>query len=164
MKAIILGTLLAVCASTAADAQSCNASTRIDTFTTSALRATLAELGATTEDRDGVQNMTVRFSNGLVADALLMACEDQATSTNCLGTSILASFATPKDATPEQVREGINEYNYRQNFGRAYVSPNGTIQVRLYVIADGGITMENYRQMIGLFARSAAKLPGYIAG
>jgi hypothetical protein len=53
-------------------------------------------------------------------------------------------------------------YNYRKNFGRAYLAPDGRISVRLYLIADGGITMDHYRRQIGLCAISAQKLPGYV--
>ena len=162
MKAFFLGSLLAICATTTAQAQSFDASRQLNTFTTSDLKATLAELGATTQDRDGVPNITVKFSNGLTADALLMACQDQDTSTNCLGTSILVTFDTPANTTPAQIRDGIDEYNYRKNFGRAYLDPEGKVSIRLYLIADGGITMENYRRQIGLFADSAAELPDYV--
>lgn len=164
MKALVLGTVLAIGASTAAQAQSFDASRQMDVFSPSALKATLAELGATTADQDGKPNISVQFDNGLQADAVLLACKDQATSTGCLGTSILVTYQTPNHVTAQDIINGINEYNFRQNFGRAYLDPNGTISVRLYVIGDGGISMENYRQMIGLFARSAKKLPDYIYG
>tara|TARA_B100001179_G_C18576380_1_gene397726 strand:- start:659 stop:1153 length:495 start_codon:yes stop_codon:yes gene_type:complete len=162
MKVAALGALLAIGASTAANAQSFDPDRKLEVFTTSALKATLAELGAMTIDQPGKQNITVQFSNGLQADALLMACTDQSTSTGCRGTSILVNYTTPDDVTAEQVRSGINEYNYRQNFGRAYLDPNGKISVRFYLISDGGITMENYRQNIGLFEVSAAKLADYV--
>ena len=161
-KAIILGAMLAICASTAAHSQSFDASRQLEFFTTDALKATLAELGATTQDHEGVANITVTFSNGLKGDALLMACRVPETSTDCMGTSILVTYTTPDSATTAQIRDGIDEYNYRKNFGRAYLDPEGKVQVRFYVIADGGITMGNYRQQIRLFARSAADLPDYI--
>lgn len=162
MKVGIFGALLAIGASTTVHAQTFDPERELEVFTLSALKATLAQLGANTVDQEGKPNITVEFSNGLNADAVLMACEDQATSTGCLGTSILVTYSTPASVSADQVREGINEYNYRQNFGRAYLDPNGQISVRFYVIADGGLSMENYRQYIGLFANSAAKLPDYV--
>ena len=162
MKAFLLGLALASVSVTAANAQSFDASRQMESFTKGALKATLAELGAQVEEKADMPNMTVVFSNGLKGDALLMACSDAETLTRCLGTSILVTYETPDDATPAQVRDGINEYNYRQNFGRAYLDPEGKISIRLYLIADGGMTMENYRQNIGLFALAVAKLPDYV--
>ena len=159
-----LALMLAAGTATTAQAQSYDAERELDRFSRDALKATLAELGATATEREDMPNMAVEFDNGLKADALLMACEDQATSSNCLGTSILATFARPEGATGAQIAGAINEYNYRQNFGRAYESPQGEISLRMYIIADGGITMDNYRNQIGLFAVSAGKFVGYLNG
>ncbi|NCP18088.1 MAG: YbjN domain-containing protein [Erythrobacter sp.] len=162
MRAIFLGSALALCATTGAQAQSFAADRTLETFTPTALKATLAKIGAITQDQPDRPNITVTFENGLKADALLMACTDQETSTGCLGTSILVNYDTPTDVPMSQVLEGISEYNFRQNFGRAYIDPEGQISLRMYIIADGGITMENYMQQLGLFAASAAKFPGYV--
>lgn len=162
MKAVILGTLLALGASTAASAQSYNPDRELNHFTRSALKATLTELGASATERDGKPNISVEFSNGLKADVLLMACDDQDTSNNCLATSILATFAAPSNGTSEHVREAINRYNGTQNFGRAYLTDAGTITLRTYIIADGGVSMSNYRSQMGLFAISAKKFAEYL--
>lgn len=159
-----LSLMLAAGMATIAQAQSYDAERELDYFTTGALKATLAELDASTSDREGVPNISVEFDNGLKADALLMACDDQDTATNCLGTSILATFARPENVTGAQIAAAINEYNFRQNFGRAYESPQGEISLRMYIIADGGITMDNYRSQIGLFAVSAERFAGYLNG
>jgi hypothetical protein len=72
-------------------------------------------------------------------DALLLACEDEQTKSRCYGSSILATFTAEDGTTTEQVMAAINTYNYSENFGRAYLDPEGTISVRMYIIADGGI-------------------------
>ena len=156
----IAATLLGL--GTMANAQGYDGNRKLDHFTRSAFMATLDRIGATYEETDGARNITIKFENGLVADGLLLACEDEPTSTNCLGTSILVTFDTPEDVTHAKVVDAINEYNYRQNFGRAYLDPDGVITIRMYMIADGGITMGNYRRQLSLFALSAAKLPGYV--
>ncbi len=147
---------------TMASAQSYDGNRQLDHFTRSAFLATLGEIGATYEEIEGAPNIRIEFDNGLVADGLLMACEDQDTSTNCLGTSILVSFERPEGITDAQLADGINEYNYRQNFGRAYIDPDGEINLRMYMIADGRITMANYRNQLALFSASALKLPDYV--
>lgn len=159
MKTVIMGAVLASGLVSAANAQAERPMTQ---FTRSALLSALSGIDAETEEQSGKPNISVTFDNGLMADALLMACDDQEKSLNCLGTSILVTYATPDDATPAQVREAINEYNYRQNFGRAYLAPDGQINLRMYIIADGGITEENYKRQLALFSLSAAKLPDYI--
>ena len=162
MKTSLLMAAMALGAGTMASAQSFDGSRTLDHFTRSALLATLDQIDATYEESEGSANITIEFSNGLVADGLLMACEDQDSSTSCLGTSILVSFETPEDKGEAEIVDAINEYNYRQNFGRAYIDPEGEITLRMYIIADGGITMENYRRQLSLFAYSAAKLPEYV--
>jgi len=157
-----LGLVMAAAGGTMAQAQTYDAERTLTYFTPAALKATLHELGATTADRDGVPNITVEFSNGLKADAVTLACSDIETSTDCLGTSILATFEQPEGANAEAIFQAINEYNYRQNFGRAYLGPDGAITLRMYIIADGGITMGNYRQQIGLFEKSAERFLQYL--
>ena len=44
------------------------------------------------------------------------------------------------------------------------VAPDGQITLRMYIIADGGITMANYKRQLALFSLSAAKLPDYVYG
>ena len=98
----------------------------------------------------------------MTADALLLACEDDKAKTRCLGSSMLATFAADAGTTREQVMEAVNKYNYNENFGRAYVDPDGVIAVRMYIIADGGITRENYRSQIGLWFASVVDFFGYL--
>lgn len=162
MKPMILGIALALGASSVASAQAYNPDRELGHFTRSALKATLAEMGATTTDRDGQPNITVEFANGVKADAVLMACDDPDTSNNCLATSILATFSPPSDGNNATVREAINRYNQTQNFGRAYLSDTGTITLRTYIIADGGVSMSNYRSQMLLFAVSAKKFSEYL--
>ena len=141
MKAFVLGAVLACGMVSGANAQANSSDRPMTQFTRSALLSALSGIDAETEEQSGKPNISVTFDNGLMGDALLMACEDQQTSRNCLGTSILVTYETPDDATPAKVREAINEYNYRQNFGRAYLDPDGQITLRMYIIADGSRTL-----------------------
>lgn len=162
MKTVLLGMALALGLGTTAQAQDFQPTRQLDHFTRSALKSTLEELGATYRERDDRPNITIEFDNSLKADALLMACDDQDTSTNCLGSSFLATFERPSGASDADIADAITEYNYRKNFGRAYVAPDGEITLRMYIIADGKITMENYRQQIGLWVYSAGDFASYL--
>lgn len=155
--AILAAGVLAISA-TAAQAQSLTHFTRAD------FERALVDAGATitTEDPKS-ERIDFEFDGGVIADGLLLACEDDAAKTRCLGSSMLATFE-PEGRTPEQITEAINTYNYKENFGRAYREPDGTIAVRMYIIADGGITRENYASQIGLWFASVSDFFGYLYG
>lgn len=125
----------------------------------------LREAGATVAPaEEGNERIDFTFDDGVIADALLLACKDEAKQKGCLGSSLLATFSPADGATPEQIQEAINTFNYRENFGRAYLEPDGTIAVRMYIIADGGITRENYATQIGLWFASVGNFFGYLYG
>ena len=162
MRNVLLVAAMALGMGTAANAQSFDANRQLDRFTRSAFLATLDQLGATHEESEDAPNISIEFANGLIADGLLMACKDQDTSTDCLGTSMLATFSRPDGASDADIFAAVNKYNYLKNFGRAYVAPDGEISLRMYIIADGKITMENYRRQIQLWAGSVEDFSGYL--
>ncbi|MFO6447471.1 YbjN domain-containing protein [Erythrobacter sp. NE805] len=132
-------------------------------FTRADFERALTEAGATIKTpEEPSEHIDFTFEDGVIADGLLLACEDEATQKNCLGSSLLATFSPQDGATPEQIQDAINTYNYRENFGRAYLDPEGTISVRMYIIADGGITRENYARQIGLWFNSVLDFFGYL--
>lgn len=135
----------------AAQAQS---SGTIQVFTRADLERALKNLNATFEKQADYRNIDITFEGSILADALLLACEDEETEKNCYGTSILATFEDPPGANRAKVLEAINTYNYSENFGRAYIDPDGVISVRMYIISDGGITRENYEAQIDLWVGS----------
>lgn len=122
----------------------------------------LDALGITYADAGDNRTINITFPSTLRANVAIMACEDDDTEFNCYGTSILAIFDPAPGATPEQIQTAINEYNYRENFGRAYLDPSGDISVRMYIISDGGITRENYRRQIELWSISLEYFTTYL--
>lgn len=125
----------------------------------------LREAGATVAPQEaGNERIDFTFDDGVVADAMLLACKDEAKKKGCLGSSLLATFSPSDGATPEQIQEAINTFNYRENFGRAYLEPDGTIAVRMYIIADGGIMRANYATQIRLWFASVSNFFGYLYG
>lgn len=133
----------------------------IKVFTRADLETALKANNATYEASSENQSLNVTFSNDFYANVLLLACDDEEAQTNCYGTSLLATFRKPEDASAQEVAEAISKYNFRQNFGRAYLDPDGRISVRMYIISDGGITRENYRRQIQLWTRSLEKFAEY---
>ncbi|QUL38579.1 YbjN domain-containing protein [Erythrobacter sp. JK5] len=154
-----LSAALALALGTAAQAQD---SDTIQTFTKADFTQALDAVGATYDVHDDRRNIDISFGNGLKADGLLMACDDNETESNCYGTSILATFSAPTGADDASIAKAIGEYNYRENFGRAYLDPEGTISVRMYIISDGGIVRENYSRQIELWATSLGDFIGYL--
>lgn len=158
---MLAGCLAVACNATASAAQG---SDTISTFSMSDLITALEANGASHKPSNDNRTIDVTFENGLNANGAIMACEDDETQANCYATSILATFSQPGQATEESINAAINEYNYRQNFGRAYRDANGRICVRLYIISDGGIRRENYRSQVGLWSNSLAKFSNYLFG
>lgn len=154
-------TILAAAAALAFTTTSAQAQS-IQHFTRADFERALVEAGATITTTDPkAERIDFEFDGGVIADALLLACEDNVAKTKCLGSSMLATFE-PEGRTPEQVVAAINTYNYKENFGRAYLDEDGTISVRMYIISDGGITRANYSTQIGLWFASVSDFFGYL--
>lgn len=158
MRWMILAAAALALSTTSAQAQSLQHFTRAD------FERALVEAGATITTEDPkAERIDFEFDGGVIADALLLGCEDNVAKTKCLGSSMLATFEA-EDRTAEQVMQAINTYNYKENFGRAYLDEDGTISVRMYIIADGGITPANYSSQIGLWFASVSDFFGYLYG
>ncbi|MBA4044436.1 MAG: YbjN domain-containing protein [Erythrobacter sp.] len=144
----------------AAQAQSADT---LQVFTRADFERALVDAGATITSTDRTDpRIDFTFEGEVQADGLLLACEEDATLKNCYGSSILATFTADDGTTDEQIKDAINTYNYNENFGRAYVDPDGVISVRMYIISDGGITRENYSRQIGLWFASVVDFFGYL--
>ncbi|QIQ85938.1 YbjN domain-containing protein [Erythrobacter sp.] len=135
----------------------------LETFSRADLIAALEANGAMYEELADSRSINVTFASGVFANAVLLACTDDDLELECYGTSILATF-NREGRSDAEVAQAINTYNYRENFGRAYVDPDGTISVRLYIIADGGITRENYKRQIELWENSLNDFFDYLYG
>ncbi len=158
MRWTILAAAALALTTTTAQAQSLQHFTRAD------FERALVDAGATITTQDPKsERIDFEFEGGVIADALLLACEDNVAKTKCLGSSMLATFE-PEGKTREEVMTAINTYNYKENFGRAYLDEDGTISVRMYIIADGGITRSNYSSQIGLWFSSVSDFFGYLYG
>jgi hypothetical protein len=152
----------ALAAGTMGGAAQAQDSDTITVFTRADFERALKNLNATFEKTEEYRNIDITFEGSILADGLLMACEDAETEKNCYGTSILATFEDPPGADRAKILEAVNTYNYSENFGRAYIDPEGVIAVRMYIIADGGITRENYESQISLWVSSLNSFFGYL--
>jgi hypothetical protein len=152
----------ALAAGTVGGAAQAQGSDTITVFTRADFERALKNLNATFEKTDEYRNIDITFEGSILADGLLMACEDEESEKNCYGTSILATFEDPPGADRAKILEAVNTYNYSENFGRAYIDPEGVIAVRMYIIADGGITRENYESQISLWVASLNSFFGYL--
>jgi hypothetical protein len=142
----------------AAQAQS---SGTLQNFTRADFERALKEAGATVKPKTDAR-IDFTFEDGVMADGLLLACEDAAKQINCKGSSLLATFTPDENTTSEDILVALNTYNYSENFGRAYLDEEGTISVRMYIIADGGITRQNYSRQIELWFGSVVNFFDYI--
>jgi len=139
--------------------------TVLKTFSRAEFERALRDAGATVAPAQPESDrIDFTFDDGVIADGLLLACEDETKKKKCLGSSLLATFTPADGMTAEQIQAAINTYNLNENFGRAYLDEEGTISVRMYIIADGGITRENYAGQIRLWFASVLDFFGYLYG
>lgn len=151
--AAALATGTATMAVSPAHAQDFSASRIIDGFDYDTLRAVILEMGATIEpgQNDGY---LIKFANGTAATASFTVCS----TGKCLGTNISARFGKPSDKTDAEIEELVVDYNRRWNAGKSYLTDDGRPVVQAYMIADGGLTMENYRMQLAVYASMLQKM------
>lgn len=157
--------LLAGIASTAAFAASAQAQQveqTMEVFTQEDLHRALDANKATYQPSSDNRSMSIIFPSGMRANAALIASADKEEFVDCHTTSILTTFRAPEQSAPEAIGKAITQYNYLENFGRAYLSPKGNISARIYIISDGGITPENYARQIGLWEASLRDFSKYL--
>lgn len=130
-----------------AEAQSFSQSRLVDSFDIATLRSVVAELDATIEAKDN-GGYTITFANGTVSSVELTACR----SDTCLGTHLTATFGKPSDKSVSQTEEIVRDFNRKRRTLTVYNLGNGRSQADLYIIADGGITMQNYLRQLSLYA------------
>ena len=146
---LALGFALASVPTHPAHAQDYSESRIIRSFDIGKLRAVVDALDATiVEKSDGGYRIT--FANGTVSSAEFTACRDG----GCLGTHMTATFGKPSDKTVSQTEKIVRDHNRNNRTLTVYNLGEGRSQADLYIIADGGITMENYLRQLSLFAYS----------
>ncbi|GAA4039244.1 YbjN domain-containing protein [Parerythrobacter jejuensis] len=151
--AAALATGTATMAVAPANAQAFNASRTISSFDYNTLKAVVEQMGATIEPGQN-NGYLIKFSNGTAATARFTACS----TGQCLGTNISARFGLPSDKTKAQVAELVRDFNSRWSAGKSYVIEDGRAVVQGYMIADGGISMENYRMQLVVYASMLKKM------
>ena len=158
MRHILTAAALAVAATAAAatpvNAQSFSASRMVTEFDPANLTAVVEQMGGTVEARSDGDGYLVRFSNGTAATAKFTACANGP----CLGISVSGRFGKPSDKTDAQVAALVVEFNRRWNAGKSYLTDDGRAVVQAYMIADGGITMENYRMQLVVYSQMLQKM------
>lgn len=146
----------------AASAQDFSAGRIIDRFNHDTLVTVVTEMGGTVEESPN-DGWLIRFPNGTAATANFTVCDDE-TEQSCLGTSIAGRFAKPTDMSDAEIAALVTDYNARWSAGKSYMTEDGRPVVQTYIIADGGITMENYRMQLVVYADMLQKMSDTIYG
>lgn len=146
----------------AATAQDFSAGRIIDHFNHGTLVAVVTELGGTVEESPN-DGWLIRFPNGTAATANFTVCADE-TEQDCLGTSISGRFAKPTGMSDAEIEALVTDYNARWSAGKSYLTEDGRPVVQAYIIADGGITMENYRMQLSVYGDMLQKMSETIYG
>ena len=125
-----------------------SASRIIKGFDIATLRAVVTELGGTVEPKDDGNGYRIKFDNGTVTSAYFTACN----SGVCLGTHLQGSFGKPSDKTISETETIVTDFNKDNRTLKVWNLGEGRSMADHYIIADGGITMENYRRQLSLYS------------
>ena len=145
--ALAVGTASVAVAPAPASAQTFSESRIIKSFDIETLRAVVTELGGTIERKDD-GNYRIKFANGTVSSVKFTAC----TSGSCLGTHLQGSFGKPSRLNVSETEELVNNFNRDRRALKVWNRGEGRSMADHYIIADGGITMENYRRQLSLYS------------
>jgi len=151
--ALAIGSVSTALIPAPAFAQSYSASRVIGHFDIDSLSAVMNELDGTIESKEG-GGYLLKFSNGTAATATFTVCD----SGRCRGMNILGSFGKPSDKSGEETAELVRDYNQRWNAAKAYPKDDGGAYVQTYLIADGGITMDNFRAQLNVYSGMLKKM------
>ena len=80
--------------------------------------------------------VSVTFANGRRAVISLLSCNPEGTACRALG--IQASWVIPAGAPPARLASGIETFNRRYSFAKAFVSANGRATLQRYLTGDYG--------------------------
>ena len=125
-----------------------SASRIINSFDIATLRAAVTELGGTVQAKDDGNGYRIEFDNGTVTSAYFTACSTGV----CYGTHLQGSFGKPSDKTVAQTEALVAEFNKNNRTIKVWSLEEGRSMADHYIIADGGITMENYRRQLSLYS------------
>ena len=120
----------------------------IEEFDISTLRSVVSELRGTVTANDDGSGYRIEFENGTVTSAYFTACSNG----KCLGTHLQGSFGKPSDKTVAQTDGIVNAFNRDNRTLKVWSRGDGRSMADQYIIADGGITMENYRRQLSLYS------------
>lgn len=134
----------------------------IDHFNYDILVAVAKEMGATVET-GSTGDWLVRFSNGTAATVNFTVCKDDSQQ-SCLGTNIAGRYAKPTDMSDDEIKALVVDFNRRWSAGKSFLTDDGRPVVQAYVIVDGGITMENYRQQLYVYSQMLSKMRDLLYG
>ena len=122
------------------------------------LRAILDELDyAVTEegiDEDGDFYFEIESDTGLILGIYGASCDDADPKKDCMGLNAVATFTLAADADVNTVMDSIS-----YAFMKVYRSGHD-VKIARYVIFDGGITRENVKENVRIFAEIGDKIWG----
>lgn len=151
MRHLILSALLAVCTTaaavtpTSANAQSYSASKLIYNFDIGTLRAVVSDMGGSVRTKDN-GDYEIQFANGTVSGVEFTVCG----SGKCFGTHLKATFGKPSDKSVAETERLVEQFNKDIRTVKSYSTGEGRSTVSMYIISDGGLTMENYRMQLAV--------------
>lgn len=124
-------------------------------FSYQTVEAVLTQIGATFERRGTAERpaLAVTFPNNRRAAILFGSCERQ----GCKAISIQAVWTRPANLPAERVATGIQTFNQRYAFSRAFLTQDGRPALQRYLTADYGFIRGNLAVNLLVFANQAER-------
>lgn len=124
----------------------------LGSFSYRTVEPVLAQIGARWQRRPGGQPaLAVVFPNGRQAGLVMGSC----TSNGSICRSLSIQSIWPRPADPARLDEGVQRFNQRYAFSRAFVLADGRPAVQRYLTADYGIIRGNLAVNLLVFADQA---------
>lgn len=127
----------------------------IPAFSYQTVEAVLTQIGARFERRGSAERpaLTVTFPNNRRAAILFGSCDRQ----GCKAISIQAVWTRPANLTAERMATGIQAFNQRYAFSRAFLTQDGRPALQRYLTADFGFIRGNLAVNFLVFANQAER-------
>lgn len=127
----------------------------LPTFNYSTVESVLAGIGARAQRRGTADRpaLAVVFPNNRRAAVLFASCERQGAA--CKAISIQAVWARPGNVPADRLTAGIEQFNRRYAFSRAFLTQDGRPALQRYLTADYGFIRGNLAVNLLVFAQQA---------
>ena len=136
----------------------------LPTFNYATVESVLSAIGARSERRGSADRpaLAVTFANNRRAAILFGSCERQGEA--CKAISIQAVWTRPANMPADRLAAGIQRFNQRYAFARAFLTGDGRPALQRYLTADYGFIRGNLAVNLLVFANQSERFAAEVLG